>query len=82
MHRTYLTRNEIAVHSIADAESIMEMLIDNGYCVMISREENFFIINYVWSENHSDRNDVCFQDREIIEDIIFNNNNEKVLDND
>jgi hypothetical protein len=82
MHRTYLTRNEIAVNSIADAESIMEILIDNGYCVMVSKEENLFIVNYVWSENHSDRNDVCFNYREIIEDIIFNNNDEKVLDND
>lgn len=68
----YITKNEIAVHCYEDAVSIAKILLKNGYVTMISEEENLYIINYVWSPNEANRNDVCFQSREIIEDIIFN----------
>lgn len=68
----YLTNNEIAVHNYEDASLIASTLLDNDYVVMISREENLYIVNYVWSPNGADRNDVCFASREVIEDIIFN----------
>ena len=72
----YVTDNEIAVHSLEDANILVKTLLDNNYVVMISEEENLYIINYVWSPMGANRNDVCFQSREIIEDIIFNTEEE------
>lgn len=68
----YLTNNEIAVHNFSSASRLAEELLENGYVVMISKEENLFIVNYVWSERGANRNDVVFNSREVIEDIIFN----------
>lgn len=70
----YVTNNEIAVKSFANAETLAELLLDEGYVVMISKEENLYIVNYVWSPWGANRNDVCFQSREDIEDFIFNPN--------
>ena len=67
----YLTNNEIAVQDFNDAMSLVLTLTNNDYVTMISSEENLYIINYVWSPTGANRNDVCFQSREIIEDIIF-----------
>ena len=69
---TYLTNNEIAVNSFADAQLIAETLLANDYVVMISKEEYLYIINYIWSENGANRNDVVFQKRDILEEEIFN----------
>lgn len=71
----YVTKNEIAVKSFANAETLAELLLDEGYVVMISKEEKLYIVNYVWSPDEANRNDVCFQDRELIEDFIFNPDN-------
>ena len=68
----YLTNNEIAMKNHTDALTLAKILLDNGYVVMISREEKLYIINYIWSQRDCDRNDVVFQDREIVEDEIFN----------
>lgn len=69
---TYVTNNEIAVKSFANAETLAELLLDEGYVVMISKEEKLYIVNYVWSPDDANRNDVCFQSREEVEDFIFN----------
>ena len=69
----WITDNEIAVKTFVDAQKLAQILLDNGYVVMISTEEQLYIVNYVWSPNSADRNDVVFQDREIIEEEIFNN---------
>ena len=68
----YITDNEIAVKCYDDAVAITEILMANHYVVMLSREENVYIINYIYSEN-CDRNDVVFIDREEMEDMIFDN---------
>ena len=72
----YITKNEIALHSFEDAVTIAKTLLDNGYVAMISREEQLYIVNYVWSYRGADRNDVAFMDREELEDIIFNTESE------
>lgn len=72
----YLTNNEIAVHNFSSARRLAEELLENGYVVMISKEENLFIVNYVWSKN-ANRNDIAFNSREAIEDIIFDREEEK-----
>lgn len=53
----------VAVHEYEDAALLAHILIDNDYVVMISREEDLFIVSAIWSERHADRNDVVFMDR-------------------
>ena len=70
----YITKHEVAVHCYEDAVSIAETLLKNNYVVMLSREEQLYIVNYVWSPQGASRNDVVFVSREEFEDFIFNEN--------
>lgn len=60
----YLTNNEIAFESFEDASTVANILLHNGYVVMLSNEENLTILNYEWSDHHGDRNDMIFRLRE------------------
>jgi hypothetical protein len=53
---------EIAVNDYCDATIIAEILMNNGYVVMMSREEDLYILNVIWSAG-CNRNDVVFMDR-------------------
>ena len=71
-------KNEIALHSAESAFKIAEELLSNGdYVVMISREEQLWIVNYKHSEN-CNRNDVVFMSRDEWEDSmnIWENNDD------
>ena len=60
--------NESALHSAESAFKIAEELLSNGnYVVMISREEQLWIVNYLYADN-CDRNDVVFMSREDYEE--------------
>lgn len=72
MMSKYISDNEIAVHSYIDALSLGEILLNNGYVIMISKEEKLYIINYEWSSRDADRNDVIFLNRDKFEDQWFN----------
>ena len=72
----YVTKDEIACHDEHNAFEIAEKLMKEGYVVMLSKEEKLTIINYIWSENNADRNDVCFNSREEVEDFIFDGSDE------
>lgn len=61
-----LTRNEIACSDSANAISIMNCLISEGYVVMFSLEDNLWILNYIWADE-ADRNEVVFISREELE---------------
>lgn len=68
----YITDSEIALTSYEETMKLVEILMDNGYVCMISREEQLYIVNYIWStEDYADRNAVCFQSREVVEDFIY-----------
>ena len=68
----YITDNEIALSSYEETMKLVEVLMNNGYVCMVSREEQLYIVNYIWSmEDYADRNAVCFQSREEVEDFIF-----------
>ena len=54
---------EIACHSFSTATTFADLLLEEGNVVMLSREEDLYIINYIWSEREADRNDVVFMDR-------------------
>ena len=68
-----IPKQEIACHSFANAESLAEILLDEGYVVMISKEEKLYIVNYIWSERDANRNDVVFVSRSEYEEEIFKN---------
>lgn len=59
-------KSEIAVQSKESALKIVDILVDEEYCVMLSREEDLYIIDFEYSE-YSDRNNVIFMDRETFE---------------
>lgn len=74
----YITDNEIALSSYEETMKLVDILMNNGYVCMISREEQLYIVNYIWStEDYADRNAVCFQSREEVEDFIFNRDEEE-----
>ena len=68
----YLTNNELSVNTFEEAMAIQKILVNNDYAVMITKEENLYIVNYVWS-NLSDRNDVVFRNRS---DFIYEEDEE------
>ena len=55
-------KNGIAVSDKEAAMKIANILVDEEYCVMLSREEDLYIIDFEYSE-YSDRNNVIFMDR-------------------
>lgn len=59
-------KQEIALQNKETAFKIASLLVDEEYCVMVSREENLYIINYEYSEN-SNRNYVVFMPRDEFE---------------
>ena len=64
MKNTYLTDNEVAMHSMADALELVKLLVTNGYVAAVSEEEELVIVNYVWTPRFANRNDIVFQNRE------------------
>jgi spore coat polysaccharide biosynthesis predicted glycosyltransferase SpsG len=68
--------NEIAFKSKENAINVMKTLLEENYVVLMSREENLYIINYEYSSN-SDRNNVVFIDKyEFEEEYIRRDKNE------
>lgn len=62
--KKYLDQDGIAVKSFEDAVEIQKILIKNGNAVMLTQEENLWIVNWVWCESgYADRNDVIFINR-------------------
>lgn len=63
--------NEIALHSEEAAYKVASELLNHGnYVVMISREEDLWIINYHYS-HLCDRNDVVFMRRDEYEEELW-----------
>ena len=54
---------EIAVDDFDDAVTIAKILMKNGNVVMLSQEENLTVINFIWTDNSCNRNDVVLMDR-------------------
>ena len=54
---------ELTTKSFSTATTFADLLLEEGYVVMISCEEDLYIINYIWSEGDANRNDVVFMDR-------------------
>lgn len=64
----YLENDELSVNDFKDACTIAEILLKNGNAVMLTTEEDLFIVNWIWCESgYADRNDVVFRDRASVE---------------
>ena len=59
----YLDSEALAFDNYEDAAMCIKLLVDNGYCAMLSREEHLWLVNWVWTETPADRNDVIFISR-------------------
>ena len=59
----YLEQDSLAFESYEDAAAVQKILIENGYCTMMSREEHLWLLNWVWTEKFADRNGVIFVNR-------------------
>lgn len=57
-------KNELVFNTRDAAFAVAKILLENArYVVMLSREEQFWIVNYEYSELNN-RNDVVFMSRE------------------
>lgn len=63
-------RNEIAFHNKENALKVAEILLEEDNCVLLSKEEDLYVVNYEYSQ-YSDRNDVIFMDREEFESKYY-----------
>jgi hypothetical protein len=59
-------KNEIAIRNKEAAMRVVSCLVEEEYCIMLSREEDLYIIDFEYSE-YSDRNNVVFMSREDFE---------------
>ena len=58
--------NEIAIRNKEAAMKVISCLVEEKYCVMLSREEDLYIIDFEYSK-YSNRNNVVFMSREDFE---------------
>ena len=63
-------KNELTFENHENGLKVAEMLLKEDYVVMLSYEEKLLILNYEWSENGADRNDVVFMRRDEYEEEI------------
>ena len=64
--------NEIAFTDYERGFDVAKALLDEGYIVMLSYEEEFLILNYEFSEHGADRNDVVLMRRDEFEETLDN----------
>ena len=62
-----LLPEEIALSKYEDVVAILPTLVNNGYATMITREEDLWIVSYIYAEDidneQADRNNVVLMDR-------------------
>ena len=61
---------ELAFKDRNSALEVASKLLDAGYVVMLSREEQLTIIDYNWASPIADHNDFIFMCREIKENDV------------
>ena len=63
--------NELAFTDYERGFDVAKALLDEGYIVMLSYEEEFLILTYEFSEHGADRNDVVLMRRDEYEDLGY-----------
>lgn len=61
--KNYLEQECLTFHSYEAAAAVQQILLNEGYCVMLAREECLWTLNWVWTETPADRNGVIFINR-------------------
>ena len=75
----YLDSECLTFNNLQEATTVADILMKNGYAVLLTREEYLYVINWVWCESGTaNRNDVVFRNRGAIDDELF----DKANDND
>lgn len=64
-----MNRKELVFANMEAAFKVAELLLAECYVVMLSREDEFFVLNYEYSE-YGDRNNVVFMSAEDYEDAL------------
>lgn len=59
----FLEQDALTFSTFEEAAAVQKILLENGYCVMMSREEHLWLLNWVRTEQFADRNDVIFINR-------------------
>ena len=72
--------NEIAFTDYERGFDVAKALLDEGYIVMLSYEEEFLILNYEFSEHGADRNDVVLMRRDEFEETLDNQYEDIITD--
>lgn len=70
-----IPREEVYIKNIDDVHLLSEILISNNNVVMISREENGYIVNWINTTeyNEANRNGVVFVNRLDFDECDFEN---------
>lgn len=55
--------NELSFKNHENGLQVAKALLDEDYVVLLSYEEGLLIVDYEWSENEADRNDVVFMSK-------------------
>ena len=69
-------KNEIAFKSCDNCMQVARILIEESNVVLISREENLWILNYEYSHD-SDRNDVVFMSKDEFYELQYGEQNDE-----
>ena len=65
--KQFLDSDALTFSTFEEAAAVQKILIENGYCVLMSREEHLWLLNWVWTSTPADRNEVIFISREVYE---------------
>ena len=74
-----MPKAELVFDNFADMAQVLEATTRNeygegaknsDYCVLVSREEKLYVLNFIYSE-HCDRNNVVLMDRGEYEEEVF-----------
>ena len=73
----YVPENELVFDTFEDAMAVLKATTHNepdrtgDYCVLVSREENLYVLNFLYAQN-CDRNDVVFMSRDVFDGYYYN----------
>ena len=74
----FLENDGLSVDDFEDACTLAKILLKNGNAVMLTTEEDLFIVNWVWCESgYADRSEVVFRDRASVEIELMESEDEK-----
>lgn len=67
---------ELTFHDFDCCMKVADILLDEGYTLLVSREESLYVLNYIWT-GYADRKDVVFMDRVDFEDKFYTDDDEE-----